>query len=256
MATNTSVALERPRTSFFARPNVANPERAASIVVGGLLTYYGVRNRREPVGWVSSAVGGFLLERGLTGRCVAYRAMGIDTATPSPVEIHQAVQVMKPRSEVYSFWRDFANLAKFMKHVRSVEVHEGGRSHWVVQVTPGVVLEWDSVIVDDRPGERIAWRSVEEADIDNAGEVRFAELPGGRGTGLEFEIAYRPPAGPVGVAAAQLLKGITEQEIREDLRRFKNVIEAGEIPRTGGQPSGRGRSEDEPGGGWREEDER
>lgn len=246
-----SFALTRPpRGSFLARPNVANPERAASIFVGGLLAYYGLRNRRSTAGWVSSAVGGFLLERGVTGRCLAYRAIGVDTATPAPVHLRQAIQVMKPAREVYSFWRDLANLPRFMKHVRSVEVHEGGRSHWVVELTPGQVLEWDAVIVDDRPGERIAWRSVEEAVVDHAGEVRFTELPAGRGTGLEVELAYRPPAGPLGAAAAHLLKRVNAQEVREDLRRFKNVIETGEIPRIAGQPSGLGRAAEEPGGGF------
>ena len=248
---NASVALTRPpRAPFLARPNVANTERAASIVVGGMLAYYGLRNRRSAAGWVSSAVGGFLLERGVTGRCLAYRALGVDTATPGPVEIRQAIQVMRKAQEVYSFWRDLSNLPKFMKHVRSVDVQEGGRSHWVVQLTPGQVLEWDAVIVDDRPGERIAWRSVEDAVVDHAGEVRFVELNAGRGTGIELDLAYRPPAGPVGTTAAHLLKAAQEQEVREDLRRFKNVIEAGEIPRTAGQPTGRGRQPEEPGGGF------
>lgn len=249
---NASVALlPRPRYRAGSHPNVATTERVVSVAVGGLLAYYGYQHRRRPVGWVSSAFGGLLLERGATGRCVAYGALGIDTATPKPVQVRQAIQVMKPRHEVYTFWRDLTNLPRFMKHVRSVEVHEGGRSHWTVQVTGAPVLEWDAQIVDDRPGELISWRSVEHAAVDNAGEVRFVDLPHGRGTGITVELAYRPPAGPVGAAGAHLLKGITEQEIREDLRRFKNVIETGEIPRIFGQPSGEGRSSEEPGGGWR-----
>ena len=201
------------------------------------------------MGWVSSAVGGLLLERGATGRCPAYSALGIDTATPKPARIRQALQVRSRATRCTRYWRDLTNLPKFMKHVAPIEVHEGGRSHWTVQVTPGAVLEWDAVIVEDRPGERIAWRSVEGSTVDNSGEVSFADLPGGRGTGLMVELGYRPPAGPIGGAAAQLLKSVTEQEIREDLRRFKNVIETGEMPRIAGQPSGRGRSSEEPGGG-------
>jgi uncharacterized membrane protein len=254
---NASVALlpqthARPRRRRAgSRPNVASTERVVSVAVGGLLAYYGYQNRRRPVGWVSSAAGALLLERGATGRCMAYGALGIDTATPKPLQIRQAMQVMKPRHEVYTFWRDFTNLARFMKHVRSIDVQDRGRSHWTVQMAPGPVLEWDAEIVEDRPGELISWHSVENSVVDNAGQVRFEDLPQGRGTGIMVELAYRPPAGPVGSAAAHLLKGTTEQEIREDLRRFKNVIETGEIPRIGGQPSGRGRDAEEPGGGWR-----
>jgi uncharacterized membrane protein len=250
MANATAVDLyPRARLGLGPRPNVAAAERVISVAVGGLLTYYGYQHRRRPVGWVSSAVGGLLLERGATGRCPAYGALGIDTASPKPVRIRQALQVMKPRHEVYSYWRDLTNLPKFMKHLRSIEVREGGRSHWRAEVTPGAVLEWDAVISEDRPGELISWRSVEGSAVDTAGEVRFADLSGGRGTGLLVELSYRPPAGTLGTAVARLFRGVTEQEVREDLRRFKNVIETGEIPRIAGQPSGRGRSREEPGGG-------
>lgn len=247
---NPSLALTAPAPpSLLARPNVAAAERTVSVLLGGLLAYYGLRHRRSAAGWASTVAGGLMLERGVTGRCVVYRAMGIDTATPPAVHMRQAVQVMKPRHEVYSFWRDLENLPRFMKHVRRVEVREGGRSHWTVQVAPAPVLEWDARIVDDRPGERIAWRSTEDAQVENAGEVRFEDLPGGRGTGVLVEIAYRPPAGALGSAAAHVLKGITEQELREDLRRFKSLVETGEIARVAGQPSGRGRDAEEPGGG-------
>ncbi len=250
---NPALALTEPAPpSLLARPNVAGTERALSVAFGGLLAYYGLHHRRSATGWASTVLAGLMLERGVTGRCVAYRALGVDTAAPSAVQVRQAMQIEKPRQEVYGFFRDLANLPKFLKHVRSVEVHEGGRSHWTVQVAPAPPVEWDAVIVDDRPGERVAWRTLEGSALENAGEVRFAELPGGRGTGLFVDLAYRPRPGAISAAAGHLLKRLTEQRIREDLRRLKNVMEAGEIPSTGGQPSGEGRGEDEPGGGWRQ----
>ena len=249
---NPALALPgRAPLSLFDRPNVAGAERAVSMLIGSVFAYWGLRHRHRAVGWVSTVAGGFLLERGATGRCVAYKALGVDTATPAAVEIRQAIQVARPRREVYAYWRDFTNLPRFMKHVRSVEVHEGGRSHWTVQAPPAPPLEWDAELVVDEPDERIAWRSLDDASVANAGDVRFTELPGARGTGLTLEFAYRPPQGVVGAAAAQLLKGVTEQEIREDLRRFKAMLEAGEVPRIAGQPSGRGRDEEDPVGGGR-----
>jgi uncharacterized membrane protein len=220
---------------------VAQPERVVSVLIGTLLAYYGLRHRRSAVGLASSTVGGLMLERGVSGRCMAYSALGVDTATPRAVEVHEVMQLMKPRQEVYSFWRDLANLPRFMRHVRSVEPRAGGVSHWRVQVSPGPELEWDARIVDDNRGERISWRTTDEAEVDNAGEIRFVDMPAGRGTGIEVRITYQPPVGPIGAAAAHLLRGVTAQQIREDLRRFKAVLEAGEAPTVHGQPSGRPR---------------
>jgi len=157
------------------------------------------------------------------------------------VDVHEVMQVMKPRQEVYEFWRNLTNLPRFMRHVRSVEPRGAGLSHWCVQVSPGLELEWDARVVDDARGERISWRTTEEAEVDNAGEVRFVEMSSGRGTGIEVRMTYQPPAGQLGAAAGLLLDGITAQQIREDLRRFKAVLETGEAPTIDGQPSGRTR---------------
>ncbi len=193
-----------------SRPNVASSERIVSVLIGTLPAYYGLRNRRSAVGLASSAVG-----------------------------VHEVMQVMKPRHEVYSFWRDLTNLPRFMRHVRSVEPRGGGLSHWHVHVSPGPEIEWDARIVDDERGGRISWRTTEDAEVDNAGEVRFVEMPSGRGTGVEVRVTYQPPAGPLGAAAGHLLKRLTAQQVREDLRRFKAVIEASEAPTITGQTSGR-----------------
>jgi uncharacterized membrane protein len=227
------------RSLYPPTPNVDSGERAVSVFLGGLLAYYGIRNRRSAAGWLSSALGGVMLERGFTGRCPAYGAMGIDTAQPSELHVRESMQVMRPRQEVYAFWRDFANLARFMEHVRSVDVREGGRSHWKVRVEPGPELEWDAELVLDQRGERLAWRTLPGSQIEHSGEVSFHDLPAGRGTGLHVAIGYQPPAGPLGASAAYLLRSVTAQQVREDLRRFKSVIETGETPTIEGQSSGR-----------------
>src|SRR6185503_10584922 len=103
--------------------------------------------------------------------------------------------VNRPPQEVYSFWRNFENLSRFMKHLESVHEHGEGRSHWVAKGPAGSTVEWDATIIADVPGEVITWRSLEGSDVDHAGAVRFEEAPGGRGTIVKVNFQYNPPAG-------------------------------------------------------------
>ena len=131
--------------------------------------------------------------------------------------------------EVYEFWRKFENLPRFMRHLESVEDLGGGRSHWVAKGPAGMHVEWDATIVADDPGKVITWRSLEDADVDNAGAVRFEAAPGGRGTIVRVNLEYSPMGGVIGSAFAKLFGEEPEQQMDDDLRRFKQVMEVGEV---------------------------
>ena len=131
--------------------------------------------------------------------------------------------------EVYSFWRKFENFPRFMRHVESVEDLGDGRYHWVVTGPAGTTVEWDAKIVADDPGTVITWRSLENADVDNAGAVRFERAPGGRGTIVKVNIEYNPVGGVLGAAVAKLFGEEPQQQLDDDLRRFKQIMEVGEV---------------------------
>jgi uncharacterized membrane protein len=131
--------------------------------------------------------------------------------------------------EVYQFWRRFENLPRFMKHLESVEETLEGRSRWVARGPAGTNVEWEAVIVADDPGRVITWRSLEGSDVDNAGAVRFESAPGGRGTIVRVTIQYNPPGGVIGKTVAQLFGEEPEQQLDDDLRRFKQMMEVGEV---------------------------
>ena len=137
--------------------------------------------------------------------------------------------VNRPPDEVYRFWRNFENLPRFMKHLESVEDLGDARSRWTAKGPAGTQVEWEATIIADVPGEVITWRSLENSDVDNAGAVRFQEAPGGRGTIVKVNIQYNPPAGVIGATVAKLFGEEPEQQLNDDLRRFKQVLEVGEV---------------------------
>lgn len=166
------------------------------------------------------------------------------TVNVAPIEgtgVLRTVTVNVPRTEVYAFWRDFENLPRFMKHLESVTVLDSKRSHWVAKAPAGANVEWNAEITSDVPGSLIAWRSVDESDVDNAGTVRFVDAPGGRGTEVQVTLIYDAPAGAFGKLIAKMFGEEPEQQIREDMRRFKCVVETGELATIVGQPTGEGR---------------
>lgn len=137
--------------------------------------------------------------------------------------------VNREPEEVYSFWRNFENFPRFMRHVESVQDLGDGRSHWVVKGPAGMTVEWDAMTVADDPGTVITWRSLENADVDNAGAVRFERAPGGRGTIVRVNIEYNPVGGVLGATVAKLFGEEPEQQLDDDLRRFKQILEIGEV---------------------------
>jgi uncharacterized membrane protein len=143
--------------------------------------------------------------------------------------VGRTVTINLPRSEVYSFWRDFTNLGRVMENIESVTVRDDGRSHWVVKAPGGRTVEWDSVITEDEPDRLIAWSSVEGAEIRNVGRIEFRDAPPGRGAEVTAEIAYEPPAGDVGMLIAKLFQKEPKVQARRELRRLKQYLETGEI---------------------------
>jgi uncharacterized membrane protein len=137
--------------------------------------------------------------------------------------------VNRAPEEVYQFWRNFQNLPRFMRHLESVEDRGDGRSRWKAKGPAGLEVEWDATIIADVPNEVITWRSLENSDVDNAGAVRFERAPGNRGTIIKVNIEYNPIAGPLGAAVAKLFGEEPEQQLDDDLRRFKQVMEVGEV---------------------------
>jgi uncharacterized membrane protein len=152
--------------------------------------------------------------------------------------LHAAITVNRPPDEVYRVWRDLENLPRFMIHLESVQSTGDGHSHWRAKSPLRGHVEWDADIVGDRPGELIAWQSTGGAIAGNSGSVRFTEAPGGRGTEVRVELRYSAPGGPAGAAFARLLGEHPEQQVRDDLRRFKQVMETGEVVRSEGSPEG------------------
>jgi uncharacterized membrane protein len=153
------------------------------------------------------------------------------------MQVRGAITVLRPREEVYAFWRDFRNLPRFMFHVESVEPVEDGRSHWAVKGPTGTV-EWDAETTEERLNERIAWRSVDGSKVQHSGAVEFRDAPGERGTEIVVNLDYSPPGGPVGAIVAKVTGEEPRQQVKDDLRRFKQVMETGEVVRSDGTPEG------------------
>lgn len=226
--------------------NLSQPERWLSAIGGGLLALYGLKRG----GWggiALAALGGSFVWRGATGHCYTYEALGINTApgkAPAAsvkhgegVKVEKSVIVNKSPEELYRFWRNFENLPRIMSHLDSVQVTDNKRSHWVVKAPAGMTVEWDAEVYREKENEMIAWRSLAGATVPNAGSVHFEKAPGG--TEVRVVVNYDPPAGPLGVAVAKFFGEEPGQQIEEDLRRFKQMMESGGASATLAQSSGR-----------------
>jgi uncharacterized membrane protein len=145
------------------------------------------------------------------------------------IRVKSAITVARPVSEVYSFWRNFENLPRFMSHLESVRATDERRSHWTAIGLGGMRLEWDAETVEDRPNELISWRSLPGGQVDTAGYVRFRPAPGNRGTEIVVEMRYDPPGGVVSATIAKLFGESGQEVVTRDLLAFKNVMEIGEV---------------------------
>lgn len=142
--------------------------------------------------------------------------------------IGRTVTINRPRAELFAYWRDFANLATIMENVERIDVLDDKRSHWVVKAPGGKTVEWDSVVTDETDGKCIAWASEPGADVPNSGRIEFRDA-GERGTVVTATILYDPPAGVIGKLIAKMFQREPAIQARRDLRRFKQLMETGEI---------------------------
>jgi uncharacterized membrane protein len=233
-----------------AQVNVADAERWASALGGAVLTAWGIkqlRDRRSPAGAMIAAAGASLIVRGATGHCRVYAAARMSTADTDTrvalagsrgVSVEDAMTINRLPAQLYGYWRQLEQLPRFMRHLVSVRQLDDRRSHWVAKGPAGRSFEWDAEIINEIPNELIAWRTLEGASVVSAGSVRFKPASSGRGTEVHVRLQYSPPAGKAGAAIAWLLGKEPSQTIREDLRRFKQLLEAGEVPTIDGQPRG------------------
>jgi uncharacterized membrane protein len=240
--------------------NVGNVERWLSMLGGGMLAAYALK-RRDTSGGVAALAGAALLYRGGTGHCHIYEALGVSTARELSyargtgvvadrgsdtrqqlggargIHVEESVTINKPIAEVFRFWRNFENLPSFMQHLDSVAMRDEGISHWVAKGPAGMPVEWDARIINEVENSVIGWQSLEGSTISTAGSVHFDDTE--HGTRVRVHLQYNPPAGRLGAAVARLFGEEPSQTVREDLRRFKQLMETGEIPTTEGQPTGR-----------------
>lgn len=227
----------------------------------------GILTQRAPVGWMWGRVGGDAMDlsvlalalasnRSRRGRVAAatVAVAGVTvldvlcsrqlseqsgmTTEGGAIRAHKSMTIDRSPEDLYRVWRDIGNLPRWMNHLQSVRVTGENRSHWVVKAPAGTTVEWDAEITEDRPNERIAWRSLPGGAVDHSGSVRFERAPGGRGTEMHMELAYRSPGGLLGAAVAKLFGQAPGQHIQEDMRRFKQAMEAGEAATTNGQSRG------------------
>jgi uncharacterized membrane protein len=223
-------------------PNgVSDAERWGSLITGGTLVLMGL-SQRSLRGVLMAVAGGSLAYHGATSQKSLQDKIGDATGANKSIRVEKSVSILnKSPEELYQFWRNLENLPTFMKHLKSVQVINDTRSHWVDNAPMGNSVEWDADIIKDLPNELIAWASVEGADIENSGFVRFKPATQGRGTEVKVVMEYAPPGGQLAATIAKLFGEEPEQQIGDELRCFKMLMEAGEIATTKGQPSCRGR---------------
>lgn len=216
--------------------NVSNWERVASIAAGAALLYVGTRRRQNRLA-TSTGVG--LVARGVSGYCPINAAIGRDhdrsntkvaLGGPRGIHVYESIVIKRPAAELFQFWRDFSNLPRFMEHLQSVEVLTPSRSVWTAKAPIGMRVKWEAEVINEIDGELIGWQSTANADVATAGSVRFVAAPE-NSTEIIVHLQYEPPAGKLGSLVASMFGEEPSQQIRADLRRLKEILETGDVPR-------------------------
>ena len=216
--------------------NISDAERWLSLAAGIGLAAYGA-SRRRPAGWAVAGLGALLVERGFTGHCRTYEMFGLNTAGTGEdtrralggsagVLVEESITINRSISELYRFWRNLENLPRFMSHLESVERVTDTLSRWRAKGPAGTEVEWNAEIINEVPDQVIGWRSIEGSDVVSAGSVNFDPVAGG--TRVRVRLQYSPPGGKVGAAVAKMMGNDPATQIREDLRRFKEMVESQE----------------------------
>jgi uncharacterized membrane protein len=224
--------------SIRKRRNISDTERWLSMATGAGLATYGLTQARSG-GWILAGVGALLVRRGWTAHCDVYQAFGVNTAGtgedtrqalggPAGVIVEESVVINRPISELYRFWRNLENLPRFMSHLESVERITDTLSRWRAKAPAGTSVEWNAEIINEVPDRVIGWRSIEGSDVVSAGSVNFDEAGQGRGTRVRVRLQYSPPGGKLGDAVARLIGSDAATQIRQDLQRFKQLVEEGQ----------------------------
>lgn len=226
--------------------NVNAVERVISAALGSTLLLRGVR-RRSLGGVLTAVVGSELLYRGVSGTCPVYKSLGIRTtrrawddagAPPRSHEVERSITIGRSASDLYRLWREPGAMATIFSDFGHVAPMGGGRMHWSIHGPMGRRMEWDSIALDDRPGESFGWKSVPGAKLPNEGSITFRPATGG-GTAATLRFRFDPPGGVIGDMVTKMLGYVPEVVAMKALRRFKSLAETGEVPNTEHNPSAR-----------------
>ena len=230
--------------SFERHTSLGDLENWFAIGAGTSLLIAGMR-RRSAVGTVAALSSVPLLYRGIAGHWpqvpngdrlrqgyggAAASGTKATLSGDRGVHVRESIRLELPTGEVYRFWRHLANLPRFMSHLDRVTETSDGQSHWIAKGPAGLGVEWDARIVNEEEGKVIGWQSLPGSDVDSAGSVNFDSIRNGRATQLSVHLQYSPPAGKAGALIARLFGEAPSQTVREDLRRLKQLLEAGEVP--------------------------
>jgi uncharacterized membrane protein len=227
----------KPYTAYDQPTSLHDAENRLALGTGALLLLVGV-SRRSAVGACLAISSAPLLYRGITGRWPdvlngSHQPESTKAALGGGrgVHVRESVRLEIPLADVYRFWRRLENLPRFMTHLERVTEAADGKSHWVAAGPGGLVVEWEAEIINEIENKLLAWRSLPGSDIVTAGSVHFDAVRGGRSTQVSVHLQYAPPAGKAGARVASLFGREPSRTIREDLRHFKQQLEAGEVPR-------------------------
>ena len=232
------------------RVNVGMGERGVSLATGLAGVYFILTRRPNLKMSLPMALdAGYMIYRGVTGHCYLYQMLDINRSEAGNKGIlaERSVTLNIAKEQLYRIWRNFENLPRFMQHLQRVDVDEatgGKRSHWVAKAPLDREVEWDAEITDEWENKHISWHSLPGSIVDSMGSVHFSDAPGGRGTTVHVRMQYNPPGGSMGAAIARLFGEEPGQQLRNDLRTFKQMMETGEIASVEGQPSGRNKDYD------------
>ena len=217
-----------------AETNVGQKERIGSTALGAALLLP-VLKKRSALSWTAAAVGGALMYRGVSGHCSFYSALGVNTdgAGSAPVEVKQAITIGKPADELHALWREPEAFTRIMRDFARLTPLDRDHARWQVTLADGHEVEWETEVVEERPGELFHWRSVEGSKFPNEGKLQFSMAEGDRGTVATLTVQFDPtplPAGTLLKAASQAFPSASRAAVLKMLRNFKSLAETGEIP--------------------------
>ncbi len=220
--------LTQPRPDSFAWGRVAGDAMDLAVLGKALVSNRGNRSR---VAAATATVLGVTMVDIVAGMALTRSDTEVADGQSADrgIRVRKAITINSSPEIAYNFWRNFENLPRFMAHLESVRIMDPRRSYWKAKAPLGTTVEWVAEITEDRPNQLIAWRSLEEADVPNSGQVRFVAAPGGRGAEVHVELVYTPPGGTIGATIARLFGEEPSQQVDGDLRRFKQVLELGEV---------------------------